>query len=112
MYSLASIFTVTLAAAGVIASPNLQARQEGVVYVQFFTEEGCQGNFREDTVYFDNGEGACDIETYQGPYASWRVVRNGAVNSLSVYSNDDCTTNNSGNVITVPAGSVTLYGNA
>lgn len=75
------LLALALAAAGVSAAPNplIQARQAGVVYVRFYPQANCQGEWLEDTVYFDDQTGTCRRETLTLTYASWRVERNEAV---------------------------------
>ena len=92
MHFAAGILTLALAAAGVSAAPNpeLQARQPGVVYVRFYAEGGCQGDWIEDTVYFDDGSSLCDPETLSIQYASWAVVRNEAGRDRKFIYNSLC----------------------
>lgn len=66
------------AAISVAPHPGVKNRQAGVVYVRFYAQSGCQGNWIEDTVYFDDGTDACQVETLSIPYASWRVEQNDA----------------------------------
>lgn len=76
------LVTLALAIAGASAAPNaaIEERQTpGLVYVKFYGKGGCQGDFIEDTVYFDDGTGVCKIETFQGPYLSWAVESNEAL---------------------------------
>jgi hypothetical protein len=82
-----TLLTLALAAAGVSAAPSanagLDTRQTtspvpGVVYVQFFNGNGCQGSYIEDDVFFDDGTGVCRVEPFTGTYGSFRIVTNGA----------------------------------
>lgn len=74
------LLALALTVAGASAAPNsaLEDRQAGVVYVQFFAQDGCQGNWGEDTVYFDDGSDTCQVETTTFQYTSFKVVRNEA----------------------------------
>jgi hypothetical protein len=86
------LLALALAAAGVSASPNplLAPRQAGVVYVRFYPQANCGGDWLEDTVYFDDQTGTCRAETLQLQYASWKVERNEATRNLNVYSGSTC----------------------
>ncbi|KAF1973671.1 hypothetical protein BU23DRAFT_598812 [Bimuria novae-zelandiae CBS 107.79] len=113
MYFSTTLFTLALAAAGVSAVPTgnagLDTRQTttpvpGVVYVQFFNGSGCQENFVEDDVFFDDGTGVCRVEPFTGTYGSFRIVTNGATRPLTLYTRTDCTTTVGGNSVKLTAG--------
>jgi hypothetical protein len=73
------IMALALAASGATAAPGsaLEARQAGTVYIEFYSQGGCQGPLREDTVYFDDGSDRCIQERFTD-YVSFRVARNEA----------------------------------
>ena len=95
------LFALALAAAGVSAAPNplLQARQAGVVYVRFYPQADCQGEWLEDTVYFDDQSGICKTETLTIPYTSWKIERNEAVRTLNVHTTATCSANSNSKAI-------------
>jgi hypothetical protein len=129
-----TLLTLALAAAGVSAAPSanagLDTRQTttpGVVYVQFFNGNGCQGSFVEDDVFFDDGTGVCRVEPFTGTYGSFRIVTNGATRpckyqmidlcgmsmltqrTVTLYTRTDCTTTAGGNSVTVNAGTTGCF---
>jgi hypothetical protein len=87
------LLAFALAAAGVSAAPSINERQAGVVYVRFYPQANCEGDWLEDTVYFDDGTGVCKVETLGLTYASWRIERNEAERPLNVYTGSSCNTN-------------------
>ncbi|KEY68892.1 hypothetical protein S7711_03825 [Stachybotrys chartarum IBT 7711] len=80
MKLMTNLLALALATAGISAAPypGVKNRQAGVVYVRFYAQSGCQGDWIEDTVYFDEGTGACHAESLSIPYASWSVEQNDA----------------------------------
>ncbi|KAI9148178.1 hypothetical protein HJFPF1_12004 [Paramyrothecium foliicola] len=100
------LFAIALAAAGVAAAPNplLAERQTpGLIYVRFYPQPGCTGQWLEDTVYFDDQSGTCRAETLTLSYASWQVERNEALRTLTIHSSNDCTEGDDS--VVIPAGS-------
>jgi hypothetical protein len=81
-----ALITFALAAAGVSAAPNpaaaLETRQTpGLVYIRFFANNSCTGDWIEDDVFFDDGTGTCRVEPFTRAYGSFRVETNEATRS-------------------------------
>ncbi|KAK8069178.1 hypothetical protein PG994_005794 [Apiospora phragmitis] len=94
------------AASSVMAAPaeaGLAARQETPrIYAKFYSGNGCDGTWVEDTVWLQGAGGQCIVNNIPFEYASTLVQQNYATRTLRAYASPNC--NETGNHFDVPAG--------
>ncbi|KAK7975703.1 hypothetical protein PG990_007523 [Apiospora arundinis] len=102
-----SIISLLAAASSVMAAPSSQgdlvARQETPrIYAKFWSGNGCDGTWVEDTVWLQGAGGQCIVNNIPFKYASTSIEQNFATRTLRAYASPNC--NETGNHYDVPAG--------
>ncbi|KAK8052747.1 hypothetical protein PG996_012048 [Apiospora saccharicola] len=88
-------FTISLA--------DLAARQETPrIYAKFYSGNGCDGTWVEDTVWVQGTGGQCIVNSIPFKYASTMIQQNYATRTLRAYASPNC--DETGNYYDVPAG--------
>ncbi|KAF2739575.1 hypothetical protein EJ04DRAFT_508841 [Polyplosphaeria fusca] len=85
-------------------SPIAERQATPTIYVRFYNGGGCQGDWQEDTVFVQDGSGACVPNTITQKYGSFRVEGNTATKTLNVFTRSDCTTQSGGNTLPIAPG--------
>ncbi|KAH7320707.1 hypothetical protein B0I35DRAFT_427632 [Stachybotrys elegans] len=105
------LITFGLAVAGALAAPVIESRSIGIVWIEYFPEADCQGEWLENNVFVDRGQDTCapDPTTTWKPYNSFLIRGNDATRALNFFSTADCSIGNGGTVVTAPGGHAQCY---